>query len=970
MPGPTGTVTIVFTDIQGSTELWERLGNDFREALDIHNRLMREALRAHDGYEVKTEGDAFMVAFAEASAAVKFAAEVQQRLHQANWPAALGESNHAATSSDGAFKGLRVRIGMHTGDPIVEQLGDAVDYFGPVVNRAARVAGAAHGGQVLISGSTYDIAGEIAGCGYRDLGEHRLKGLDQLEHIRQVLPESLAAREFPPITTITKSLTNLPAQLTSFIGREEQIAALVDQLAKPGTRLVTLLAPGGTGKTRLSMRVGEELLESYEGGVWFADLTEARDGTAVAQAVARALGVPLTTREDPIATVGRLLQMRKAMLLILDNFEQVVDAASDTVARWLRESTQLTCLATSRFLLGVAGEREFALPPLSAPPRMDGTRHSTEKILSRLSGYDSVRLFVERAVQVQPTFTLSRETGDAVAGICATLEGLPLAIELAAARVRVMKPAKILQNLGKRFELLKSSRRDLTDRQRTLEGAIQWSFELLDETERSVLHQCVAFRGGLFLDAAEEVLDAGDGFAMDLVQALRDKSFLRSYEQGDELRFGMLESVREFLQRKQCLDESTRERHAEYYARHAAERRAALETPQAATALEWLGVEAQNLEAALESRPGETGLALAYNDLLRTRGPFARRVPLLEGVLKHADAANHSTLRNALSRAFQDLGRIDDSEHAAAEALRLAGDDAAKVQAMCRTATVKLIRGLRDESLELLNQAEQLATEVTLRAFVMTCRGPVLRRMGLNEGAERDFQQALEIERARGNGSGVAFNTLNLGNLYRATGRPDEALECYRQAEEALTELGNRSAAAQAAGNIGIVYLEREQIDQAIDHFTRAELLERELGNPGGIGVNLGNRGIALQRLNRDEEALECYREAEGVLRKAGAVVAATTHALNAAALLSALGRYSESLQVAEGVRQDFENLHMRNSPGWVIAMETLATAEAGLGRKDRSRIIARELIEASEQAPSKDERVTRAIKRVRELDS
>ncbi|CAG0927438.1 partial Putative HTH-type transcriptional regulator, partial [Planctomycetaceae bacterium] len=433
MNAPTGTVTLVFTDIQDSTPLWERHGPRFEDCLKLHNEIMRSQIGAHGGYEVKTEGDAFMVAFARATDAARFAFAAQLALHAAPWPPEVGE--------------VFVRMGLHTGEPIATpDTNGRMDYFGPAVNRAARVAGAGHGGQILLSEAAHSAAAEaLADAFVRDLGEHRLKGLERSERIFQALPRALDQRKFVALQTLSALPTNLPPQTTSFVGRDKEIRDLVSMLrprdAKPAPGmqsartklyssgrfqqtktvlepawLITLTGPGGTGKTRLALRVGNELLDAFEGGVWLADLTTARTISDVCIAVAAALGVPITGKEAPETVVANVLQYRKPLLLILDNFEQVVKHGNATIGLWHQAAPNVRFITTSRSILGIAGEREYEVQPLPTPAKK-GTRRNT----AHISSFDGITLFVQRATEADSRFALSDENAEAVAEICAEL---------------------------------------------------------------------------------------------------------------------------------------------------------------------------------------------------------------------------------------------------------------------------------------------------------------------------------------------------------------------------------------------------------------------------------------------------------------------------------------------------------------------------------------------------------------------
>ena len=534
---PTGTVTFLFTDIEGSTRLAHDLAAGWPGILERHRQILRDAFDAHDGIEVQTEGDGFFVAFARAPAAVAATVRAQRDLAAEPWP------------PDGV---VRVRMGLHAGEGTVDADGL---YVGHDVHRAARVAGAAHGGQVLVSEPVRALtAGTLpAGVSLRPLGEHRLKDL-RPEPLSQLVIDGLRA-DFPPVRSLDARPNNLPTQVTSFVGREGELTTTASLLA--ASRLLTLTGPGGTGKTRLSLQLAAAVADDYPDGVWFVPLEPLRDATLVLPAVARALGAFQRPGEDALETLSGAVGQGR-MLLVLDNFEQVIEAAGDVEAL-LRACPGIRVIVTSRAVLRISGEQEYVVPGLPAPP--DTSRLSLVELENlpaalrhpdpaSLGQYEAVRLFIARAVAVLPEFRVTNQNAPAVAGICARLHGMPLAIELAAARVKLLAPEQILERLERQLGLLTSTARDLPDRQRTLRGAIAWSIDLLDQPHRRLLARLSVFRGGWHLEAAEAVAGVTGGPALDVLDgigALVDQSLVRRIEEPDGTpRFDMFETIREF----------------------------------------------------------------------------------------------------------------------------------------------------------------------------------------------------------------------------------------------------------------------------------------------------------------------------------------------------------------------------------------------------------------------------------------
>jgi predicted ATPase/class 3 adenylate cyclase len=587
---PTGTVTFLFTDIEGSTRLAESLGPAWPALLDEHRAILREAIAVGDGTEVGTEGDSFFVAFPTAGGALSAAVAAQRALAAHPWP-------------DGAA--IRVRMGLHTGEGTLA--GD--DYVGLDVHRAARIAAAGHGGQILLSDATRALAqGSLPdGTTLRDLGQRRLKDLSRPEQIHQLTLGGLPS-EFPPLKTLDATPNNLPVQLSSFLGRERELAEVSALLEK--TRLLTLTGPGGTGKSRLSLQIGARVSDRFADGVFWVPLATIRDPELLPGTIAQELGLPDRGGLTPMAGLINHLRQRR-VLLILDNFEQVTDA-SPRVSELLAAAPELTVLATSRSALRIYGEREYPVPPLATP---DPRRQETVESLSQ---YEAVALFIERAMGVKPDFTVTNENAPAVAEISARLDGLPLAIELAAARVNVLTPQAMLARLGDRLSLLSGGGRDRPERQQTLRGAIDWSYELLSPDEGALFRRLAIFVGGARLDAIESVCP-GDELSVDIldgVTSLVDKSLVRQVPAGDgEPRFLMLGTIREYalerLAESGRLDELGR-RHAEHFAGLVAQAVPHLLGSEKRRWLDWLEEDHDNLRAALDWSldAGETALAL------------------------------------------------------------------------------------------------------------------------------------------------------------------------------------------------------------------------------------------------------------------------------------------------------------------------------------------------------------------------
>ena len=495
---------------------------------------------------------------------------------------------------------MRVRMALHTG--AAEEQGG--DYFGPPLNRVARLLSAAHGGQVLLSLPTQELVRDVLPLDseLRDLGEHRLKDLARPERVYQLVAPDLPA-DFPSLRTLESRPNNLPMQPTLLVGREREVEDVRGRLLAPEVRLLTLTGPGGTGKSRLALQSAADLIEEFEDGVFFVALATLTDHTLVTSSVAQVLGVRESGDQPLLEGIKDYLQ-DKRLLLVLDNFEQVLEAAPQA-GEILSAAPRLKVLATSRIPLGIYGEREYAVPPLAIP---DPKRLPTLEVLSQ---YEAVRLFIERAEATKAGFEITSENAPAVAEICARLDGLPLAIELAAARIKLLPPSSILARLTNRLKLLTGGARDLPERQRTLRGAIEWSHTLLDEGEKTLFARMAIFSGGRTLEAIEAVCDAQGDLPMDAfdgVSSLVDKSLLRQEEGPEgEPRFMMLETIHEYA-REKLRESGEAEEIGHAHARHflGLAEEAELTGPEQAWWLERLEAEHDNLRTTLARtrRPG------------------------------------------------------------------------------------------------------------------------------------------------------------------------------------------------------------------------------------------------------------------------------------------------------------------------------------------------------------------------------
>src|SRR5215213_9079358 len=646
--------------------MWEKNAPAMQAALARHDEILRDATEQHSGYVFKTVGDAFCCAFPTAPDALEAALEAQRLLLKERW----GESTT-----------LRVRMALHIG-AAEERDGD---YFGPPVNRVARLLSAAHGGQVLLSLPTHEMVRDQlpAGMSLTDLGEHRLKDLFRPERVFQLSAPGLPV-EFPPLRTLDTYRNNLPLQPTPLVGREKEVSEVCDLLRGTETRLLTLTGPGGIGKTRLALQAAADLLDDFPDGTFFVPLATLSEVELLLPAVAETLGVR-EAGEQPLDESLKDYLKERRLLLLLDNFEQVLGAAP-AVTELLAEAPGLKVLATSRAPLGLYGEHEFPVPPLSMP---DLKRPLP---LERLTQYEAVGLFLERARAVKPDFSITNESAPAVAEICVRLDGLPLAIELAAARIKMLPPKAMLQRLTSRLKLLTGGARDLPERQRTLRATIEWSFALLDAGEQLLFGRLAVFSVGRTLEAIEAICDAEGDLGVDAfegVSSLMDKSLLRQEEgPNGEPRFVMLETVHEYAREK--LQESAEAQeikrvHAEYFLTLAEEANPELRGPDQLEWLERLEVEHDNMRAvlswALERKEAEVALRLGGALWLfwSVRGYHSEGRRWLEEALAMDRLVSSEVRAMALAGVgvlAEDQGELDRAQEACEEGLELLAHEA------------------------------------------------------------------------------------------------------------------------------------------------------------------------------------------------------------------------------------------------------------------------------------------------------
>ena len=860
---PSGTATFLFTDIEGSTRLLAGLGPEYEAVLSRHFALLRGTLEAHHGVEVNTEGDALFAVFADPTDAVEATADMQRALVAEKWP-----------------EPVRVRMGIHTGEANLT----GRDYIGMDVNRAARVTDAAHGGQVLLSEATHALVKDHLPpeLRLRDLGTHRLKDLPGQQRLYQLVIDGLSA-EFPPPRSLEMQVTNLPQQLTTFFGRERELAQATRLLRS--TRLLTLTGPGGTGKTRLAIRIAQEVAGDFPDGVYFVPLAALRESELVLPAIATTYGLQEgeDLRERLVSAIGS-----KRQLCVLDNFEQLLPAARE-IGDLLAETPRLKVLVTSRSILGIYGEREYDVPPLGLPdPRR-------LPVLAELARSEAVALFVDRARDARPGFELTDENARAIAEIAVQLEGLPLAIELAAARVKLFPLDQLHRRLTDRLAFLGSTRGsgDASNRQRTLRETIQWSYDLLTTDECALFSRLGVFRGGAPLSLAARVLRIDDD--LDLLEqlgSLVDKSILRRVDDRDEVRLDMLETLREFaldrLEARGELEEYQR-RHAETYATWIEEVSPHLTGDEGGHWLDRVEREHNNLRAALswaaESGADEVAMQIvaAAWRFWQMRGHISEGRDRAEHVLAAASEETDARARaleaaGGLAYWQGDFARARGHYEAWLELERKNGDERGVADALynlCFTYFVsredpKTGRRLAEEALAIYRR---LGDERGVASAVWALGGIELSEDDMSFATARaHHSEAIELMSKLGNQPMLAWAYFMSGGLETREGKYPEARSRIKQALRLFVELGDTSGYALALHAIARLEWTEGRHESAARLSAVSERLEVMTGaRLRGWTTELWTKDFDLDRIRADPELAEAW--ADGATMDADAAV-------------------------------------------------------------------------------------------------
>ena len=856
---PSGTVTFLFTDIEGSTQLWENYPEDMKSALAEHDSILKAAIESNHGQIIKTTGDGVHAVFTTAIDAINSAVAAQQNLHSPVIPSAKLRTSIRTSSF-----ALKVRMGLHTGEA---ELRDN-DYYGQSLNRAARIMSAGHGGQILISDVSAQVVREHlpVDVSLLELGEHHLKGLMHPERIFQLAAPDLQ-KDFPPLHSFPTATNNLPTQLTSFIGRELELKEAQEKLAS--TKLLTLIGPGGTGKTRLSIQIASEQLVNFKDGVWLVELAPISDSALIASTIASVFEIR-EVQNIPLLSIVIDYLRGKETLVVLDNCEHLVEASAQIANQLLHACPNLKIIASSREALGIDGETVYRVPSL-----LDD---------------EATRLFIERATKADSRFKLTEHNAASIAQICSRLDGIPLAIELAAARVKLFTPEQIAQRLDDRFKLLTGGSRTALPRQQTLRALIDWSYQTLNETEQRALRQLAVFSGGWSFDGAEAVI--GQDEAMDGLVGLVNKSLVNVEEQNGASRYRFLETIRQYAMEK--LVESgeavaARDRHLDYVLNLTENFQQSMFGAENTEWLDLLELEHDNLRAALEwgtSNHLDKALKLAYaaGGFWMVRDHNSEAVAWCKTILNKTESMSnldqdrariygimgwvfvttgeHKVGRDAAEKAIALAEKSSDfitiaraysivaltsiflGDYSTAQHASIAGEALARQQGMkselafalsTRAQMAYFSRQDIQQAKTYIVEAADLAREAGFHwasSFLAIGMAHTAAILGDLVTARAGFKESAEIAKKLGNKRIVYSSQSEFAHILRQHGELDEPLATYRDLLPRWKDLGHRSAVAHELECVAYILIRKEEPERAATLLATAQEIRRMIDTP------------------------------------------------------------------------------------------------------------------------------------------
>lgn len=858
---PSGTVTFLFTDIEGSTWLAQEQPGEMAAILARHHEILHQSIQSHHGYVFQIVGDSFAVAFHSASDALNAALNAQRILQNEPWAPAP----------------IKVRMGIHTG---TAQLNEDKQYSGyATLASTQRIMSAGHGGQVLLSGVTRELVRDTlpTEAELLDLGEKRLKDLLHPEHLYQLNISGLLST-FPPLKTLDSFPNNLPTQLTSFIGRENEIAEIKQELDRH--RLVTLTGAGGAGKTRLSLEVGATCLEQDKNGVWFVELASLTDPSLIIGAVMSVIG--LHEKSNDINPLARYIG-NQSLLLVLDNCEHLIEDCARLVESLMKLCPKLHVLATSREAFGIAGEQSYHVPSLPFPD----PKHLPS--LDEIARCESVQLFVERVKTYIPSFSLTEKNASSIAQICCRLDGIPLAIELAAARVKVMSVEQLAARMGDLFSLLTSGNRTALPRQQTLRALIEWSYDLLSESEKSLFRRLAAFSGGWSLEAAESICSVeGSGTSvLDDLARLVDKSLVVKEEHDDEARFQMLETIRQYAEFKMFASEEVEDvknRHRDWFMQLAEEAEPKLRTGEQLTWLNRLEMEHDNLRAAIkwsiEQKHVEQALripsALAYFWEIHGQDEEGRNW-LNQAVTLEAQSSERKypyawatavvglfSLSYYLSDVKNHKSRLEE----ALDIFRESGDTFKVGQTLYYLAYIPGLTGEPETARSIYQEglnAYQSINDSWGMGQCLHCMAHLVEEQGNIEESRTLYNKSVELIKWAGDRFSLYHPVGDMGRLAAIKGDTKAAKDIFQESLQVFEELGSRGWISSTYSELARIYYSEGEYQKALEYFEEAIALSEKSGN---LRDSLWMRAHKAYTVLRQGNVLKAREEFENTLRR------------------------------------------------------------------------------------------------------
>ncbi len=925
---PSGNITFLFTDIEGSTRLSQEFPEALKDALEIHNEILNSTIESRKGFVFDISGDAFCAAFQEAADAISVAVEIQKRLSNEQWKEAV----------------IKIRIGIHSG---FAEWNDH-DYVGYItLARASRIMSAAYGGQIIISDSVYDKLKdiELSDITFQDLGERRLKDVKKPVHLYQVSAPGLE-ENFPPIKTPDARPNNLPVQLTSFVGREKEMNR-IRELLKINS-LVTLTGAGGAGKTRLALQIATGLIDHFESGVWFVELAAITDPELLPQALTGTFNIPENSNATFYESLSGYLK-DKQILIILDNCEQIIDPCAELAEKLISNCKKLKIIATSREALKCKGEQIYIVPSLMLPD--PNAEYSPELLMQ----FESVRLFLERAQAVNHSFSLNKENAAAIAGICARLDGIPLAIELAAARTNIMTAEKIYERLDDRFSLLTGGKRTALPRQQTLKALIEWSYGLLSDKEKILLSRLSVFTGGWTIEAAEEIcedkgIDANE--ILDLLSQLVEKSIV-IYDEENE-RFRMLETIKQYAREKLKDPEKIFSKHLNYFLKLSPDKESEFTGINSKRWLDKINSEQSNFQSAIEwsieageiekgsklvtaiyhfweirghyftgrrilnrileksfllSDNSKAGILNSAGILAEAQGDFQEAVKLYSGSLAlFKETGNKTGEANALSN----LGNVAlyQGDHAVSrkyyeESLalyRVLGNKQGIADCLLYMGILENNQGNYDEAKkfceESWNYREKEDYSGIARTFFL--QGDVNWKSGEYDLAKKHFNDSMEYQLKIGDKRGIASSYSRLGNVSFELGEYENAEKFSDESIRLHKEIGNKYGIVTALNTKGMLAMVQGEYKKADKIFKENLILRKETGDKYGIGNTLNNIGIISYYSGKYEIAKKFFDESLEIKKEIGDKEGIAIGIINLGRALYQLGKTDDGIKLLE----------------------------------------------------------------------